>query len=355
MTTGPSPVLPIRIRAVGTALPAHRFEQARLYEEALVGYFGANPKAAPIFANPAIQARHSVLPDPFAFFAKRPGAGERNAVYAEEAPKLARQAAEACLARAGVAAEDVDVVVTITCTGYMTPGVDIQLARDLGMRPDVRRYALGGMGCYAAFPGLACARQALQAGPARRALVVAVELCTLHFQDEADTDNVVSTSLFADGAAAALLEVGEGPGWAIEDMASATLYSTGRHMTWHLTDTGFRMHLSSYVPLILKEGVRPWLEGWLGGRGLGLADVPRWGLHPGGPRILDNLEEVLALPEGALAASREVLRECGNMSSATIFFVLDQLQAEPGERAGLLAFGPGLTMEGALLRRCEDT
>lgn len=341
----------MRITAIGTALPPHRFDQRRLYAEALTGYFGANPRAEAIFANPAITARHSVLEDPVGFFAGRPGAGERNAVYAAEAPALARQAAERCLERAGVEAREIDTLVTITCTGYMTPGVDIQLARDLGMRQDVRRYALGGMGCYAAFPGLACARQAIRAGDARRALVVAVELCSLHFQDEADTDNVVSTALFADGASAALLEAGDGPGWVVEEMATATLYSTGRHMTWHLTDTGFRMHLSSYVPLILKEAVRPWLEGWLAARGLTLQDVARWGLHPGGARILDGLRDALELPEAALAASREVLRECGNMSSATIFFVLDQLQAEAGERAALLAFGPGLTMEGALLRR----
>ena len=122
-------------------------------------------------------------------------------------------------------------------------------------------------------------------------------------------------------------------------------------MTWDLTDTGFKMHLSGYVPLILKEGVRPWLEGWLAGRGVGLADVARWGIHPGGPRILDHLEASLGLPPDALAASREVLRECGNMSSATILFVLDALRADPGDRAALLAFGPGLTMEGALLRK----
>lgn len=344
----------MRIVAVGTALPPNRFDQKRLYAESLDGYFGSNPKAAAIFDHPAIEARHSVLEDPAAFFAARPGAGARNAVYAAEAPALARQAAEACLARAGLGPGDVDTLVTITCTGYMTPGVDIQLARDLGMRQDLRRYALGGMGCYAAFPGLACARQAIRAGDARRALVVAVELCSLHFQAEADTDNVVSTALFADGAAAALLEAGDdGPGWRVDDMASETIYATGRHMTWHLTDTGFRMHLSSYVPLILKEAVRPWLAGWLGRHDLGLADVARWGLHPGGARILDGLQDALELPPDALAASREVLRTCGNMSSATILFVLDQLQAEPGDRAALLAFGPGLTMEGALLRRLE--
>lgn len=341
----------MRITSLGTALPPHRFEQQRLYAEALGGYFDGNPRAEAIFAHPAIAARHSVLADPVAFFAGRPGAGARNAIYAAEAPALARQAAERCLARAGMAASEVDTLVTITCTGYMTPGVDIQLARDLGMRQDLRRYALGGMGCYAAFPGLACAGQAIRAGDARRALVVAVELCSLHFQAEPDTDNVVSSALFADGAAAALLEAGDGPGWAIEELTTATLYNTGRHMTWQLTDTGFRMHLSSYVPLILKEAVRPWLAAWLAGRGLTLADVARWGLHPGGARILDGLRDALELPEDALAASREVLRECGNMSSATIFFVLDQLAAEPGERAALLAFGPGLTMEGALLRR----
>jgi len=342
-----------RIAGIGTALPAHRFAQDRLYAEALEPYFRDNPKAGKIFAHPGIAYRHSVLPDPAAFFAGRPGAGARNAVYAAEAPGLARQAVEAALASAGFEAAALGTLVTTTCTGYMTPGIDLKLAATLGMAPGLRRYALGGMGCYAAFPGLNAALASLRSGEAERAVVSCTELCTLHFQVGSDTDNVVTTSLFADGASAIALDAAPGPGWQVEATRTATLYDTAEHMTWHLTDTGFQMYLSAYVPMILRDAVGSWLTGWLAERGLAVGDVQHWGIHPGGPRILDGLQAAFGLADAQLAPSRTVLRECGNMSSATVFFILDALTAagpRPGERAVLLAFGPGLTMEGALLR-----
>ncbi|HEY9722126.1 MAG TPA: type III polyketide synthase [Oscillatoriaceae cyanobacterium] len=335
-----------RIVGVGTALPGNAMAQQTLYARHLVPYFGGNSRAEKIFANPAIATRHTVLADPGAFYAESPGAGARNAVFAREAPGLARRAAERALG--GQPPDSLDALITVTCTGYMTPGLDILLAQALGMRPDLRRFGLGGMGCYAAFPGLNLARSALSAG-ARRALVVCAELCTLHFQPDANTDNIVSTSLFADGASAIALSGEDGPGWSIVDTRTATLYDTGEHMTWHLTDTGFRMSLSSYVPLILREAIGDWLAAWLAEHGLTIADVAHWGIHPGGPRILDHLQEALGLSEAQMTPSREVLRTCGNMSSATIFFILNRLAASPGERALLLAFGPGLTLEGALL------
>lgn len=335
-----------RIVGLGTALPANRMTQPAIYAELLAPYFAENPRAEKIFANPAIATRHTVLENPGAFYAGAPGAGARNAIFATEAPRLARQAAERALGP--IAPASLDALVTVTCTGYMTPGLDILLAQALGMRPNLRRFGLGGMGCYAAFPGLNLARSALQAG-AKRALVVCAELCTLHFQADAGTDNIVSTSLFADGASAVALEAQGGPGWNILDTRTTTLYETGEHMTWHLTDTGFRMTLSSYVPLILREAIGDWLAAWLGEHGLDVAAVAHWGIHPGGPRILDHMQDTLGLSEAQMAPSRAVLRACGNMSSATIFFILDRLQADPGERAVLLAFGPGLTLEGALL------
>jgi predicted naringenin-chalcone synthase len=349
----------IRIAGVGTALPSHRFEQFAIYRDILEPYLKGNPKAEKIFSHPGIASRHTVLEDPAAFYRAMPLTGARNAVYEEQAPLLATQAARQALAMAGFEPASLQTLVTTTCTGYMTPGLDILVAKNLGLSQSLRRYALGGMGCYAAFPALNLARQSLLGGEAKRALVVSTELCSLHLQTNDDTDSVISASLFADGASALALEAVSAPleaGFEVVDTASLTLYDTSEHMTWNLGDRGFQMYLSSYVPQILQASVGDWLTAWLGHHDLSLADVAHWGIHPGGSRILDGLQVAFGLSDEQMAPSRAVLRDCGNMSSATIFFVLDRLlakRAQQGEWAVLLAFGPGLTMEGALLRWVE--
>jgi predicted naringenin-chalcone synthase len=227
------------------------------------------------------------------------------------------------------------------------------------MRPDLGRTCVLGMGCYAAFPGLRRAVQVVQANPNHTALVLAIELCSLHFQTgDASMDNVVSSALFADGAAALLLGAGDRRNGAsrprLLDSATYCDYQTFEHMSFRLTDEGFQMQLSSYVPELLAANIEDFVAGLLERNRLAVGDIRFWGVHPGSAKILDHVQERLGLTENALDCSREVLHQYGNMSSPTVLFVLDQLQRQAGPQPGdygvLLAFGPGLTMESALVQ-----
>lgn len=339
------------ITSLATAVPPHRYDQGEIFALLFGREHGPDSKARAIFERSAIATRHSVLADP-GFILANPSTQARNEVYVAEAHRLAAEACRRCLDNAGLAAQDVDTFVVVSCTGYEIPGLDLTLAKELGMRPDVRRTCVLGMGCYAAFPGLARARDAVLAKKGSRSLMVAVELCSLHFQPGGSDDHVVSCALFADGAAAVLLEA-EGS-LAVVDAETLTQYDTAEHMTFSLTDNGFKMFLSSYVPQILGTKVEDLLRGLLSRNGLSPADVRHWGIHPGGRKIIDHLQQGLGLTDEQVASSRRVLRDYGNMSSPTVLFVLDDLmrtsRPKPGEYAVMMAFGPGLTMEACLLR-----
>ena len=227
------------------------------------------------------------------------------------------------------------------------------------MRPDLRRTCVLGMGCYGAFPALHRARQAVAHSPGRTALVLALELCSLHLQDDDSLENMVVSALFADGAAAALVGAepfagGRPLGPRLVDAATFCDYTTFDHMAFHVTDHGFQMRLSAYVPDVLAANIEAFVDPLLARNGLGRDQVRFWGVHPGGSKILDYLQQRLALDDAQMDYSRAVLRDYGNMSSPTILFVLDQIQRcgrpAPGDYGLLLAFGPGLTMEAALVQ-----
>jgi len=236
------------------------------------------------------------------------------------------------------------------------------------MRPDLNRTCVLGMGCYGAFPALLRARQAVAAQAGRTALVLAIELCSLHFQLDDSTENVVSSALFADGAAAALVGCrgapacapagGRGSGMqsgpALIDSATYCDYRTFEHMAFHVTDHGFRMRLSAYVPELLAANIESFVDSLLGRNRLRRAEIRFWGVHPGSSKILDHIQARLGVPEAHLEFSRRVLHDYGNMSSPTILFVLDEIQRcgrpASGDYGVLLAFGPGLTMEGMLVQ-----
>jgi predicted naringenin-chalcone synthase len=336
-----------QLLALGTAVPDATYPQRQIAQMLFPGPGEASSRAGLIFAKSAIATRHSVLADP-AFLLANPGTEARNRVYVEEAHALAASAVRRCLKQANLGPEAVDLLVVVSCTGVETPGLDLTLAAALGMRQDLRRTCILGMGCYAAFPGLQRALDFVAAHPGKRALVVCVELCTLHLQADESDENLVATALFGDGAAAVLVGAGAGP--QVVDTRTLTAYDTAEHMSFKLTDHGFKMHLSSYVPKILETNVEGLLEGLLVPHGLAVADVARWAIHPGGRKILDHVQERLGLSDGQVAASRKVLKEHGNMSSPTVLFVLDEVQAEPGDWGVMMAFGPGLTLEAALLR-----
>ncbi len=274
--------------------------------------------------------------------------------YAELAPPLAVQAAAAALGPSGVRAGDLTHLVTVSCTGFVAPGVDVALIRSLGLPPTVQRTHIGFMGCHGALNGLRVARAFAAAEPDARVLLCAVELCTLHYHYGWDAQKVIANALFADGAAAVVgVPAGAAPpgAWRVEATGSCLVPDSADAMSWTVGDHGFEMTLARQVPRLIAVHLRPWLEAWLARHGAALDAVGSWAVHPGGPRILDAVEEGLGLPRAALEPSRAVLRDHGNMSSPTVLFILDRLRAARAPRPCVaLGFGPGLVAEAALLR-----
>lgn len=294
----------------------------------------------------------------------RPGTRIRNELYIEAATKLYVDAAQQALAASdGIGPEDITHVITVSCTGFYQPGPDYKIVRALELDPHVQRYHLGFMGCYASFPALRAAKAFCEADPGAVVLLVSAELCTLHVRSSNDPDQIIASSVFADGAAAAIV-TGRAPGpettaLRLDEFDTALTPVGEDDMAWKIGDEGFEMILSSYVPKIIDQHIRGALEP-LFAREPGLAerpykDIQRWAVHPGGRSILDKVESKLELRPDQLMPSRETLRQFGNMSSATILFVLkhimDSPSEEPEERVCAMAFGPGLTVETALLTK----
>ena len=338
------------IAGIGVAFPP-AVTQQDLWD----GYFSnhyagaARGLAKRIFANSGVVTRHAVI-NPNVEDPSMWSTGTRMERYLAEALPLGKDAVSGALGRAGVAASDVGLLVVCSCTGYVTPGLDILLARDLGMPADARRVFVGHMGCYAALPGLgvACDYVAMHERPA---VLLCVELPSVHVQPATvDPQQVVAHALFSD-AAAALVVTPDGPGPRVVEISSLTDTTAADHMTWHVTDLGFRMGLSALVPEVLSRHVRALVDPMLVRAGLSVADIGGWSVHPGGPRILDVVAERLDLSEQAMAASRAGLAEHGNCSSPTVLLILDRLlRAGPPSGDGMLmAFGPGLTLYAALL------
>jgi predicted naringenin-chalcone synthase len=281
-----------------------------------------------------------------------PGTGQRMAHYAEHAGPLALQAARAALDRAELAAERCTHLITVSCTGFLAPGVDNHLIRHLQLSPDIERTHIGFMGCHGALNGLRVARAFTTADPGACVLLCAVELCSLHYHYGWDPQKVIANALFADGAAALIGTAADTPAdWQLLASGSHVFPDSTSAMTWTIGDHGFAMTLSRKVPELLQNQLRPWLADWLAHQRLTLADVATWAIHPGGPKILEGVEEALGLDRQATAVSREVLAHYGNMSSPTILFVLDLLRQRQAPRPCVaLGFGPGLVVEAALFR-----
>ncbi len=347
------------VLGLSTGVPNGRYSQTEIlaYFVKMLGI--PERRVRRIFEGAEIDHRCFVIDD--TFYEKERTTEVRNKRYVEEALPLGEMTIRRCLDSSGYAPQDIDDFLVVSCTGVEIPGLDLVLAGRLGMRPDLRRTCILGMGCYAAFPGLLRAREAVAGKPERLALVLALELCSLHFQFDTSLENVIASALFADGAAAVLVgtqdaeQTSDMPAWPrLVDSATRCEYNTFEHMSFGLTDHGFRMHLSTYVPEILAAQIEPFVDGLLSRNGLQRQDVRFWGIHPGGSKILDYLQTRLGLTDDHMAFSRSVLRQYGNMSSPTILFVLNEIQChgQPsrGDYGLLMAFGPGLTMEGLLLQ-----
>ena len=342
------------IAGLGTALPPPTV-QADLWDGFFARHFAGDRRALArrIFANSGVLTRQAavspLLEDVSGWSTER-----RMRRYQVEAVPLGKEAVGRALTDAGVAADELGLFAVCSCTGYATPGLDILLARDLGMSPNVQRLFVGHMGCYAALPGLGTAADFVVAR-GRPALLLCAELTSLHLQPAStrtDMQQIVSHALFSDAAAAVVLTPGDpSHGYAVLEVAAVTDATTADHMTWDVTDLGFRMGLSPRVPAVLSVHVRKLVDELLARHGRTIGDVDGWAVHPGGPKILDVVQERLGLDDEALAASRGVLSAYGNCSSPTVLLVLDALRrrAAPPRRVVMLAFGPGLTLYGMLL------
>jgi predicted naringenin-chalcone synthase len=293
-----------------------------------------------------------------------PSTKVRNDLFATQATGLFIEAADKALAACeGIAAADVTHVVTVSCTGFFNPGPDYKLVRALDLSPAVQRFHLGFMGCYAAFPALRAAKAFCEADPDAVVLVVSAELCSLHVRTSNDPDTILGSSLFSDGAAAAVITARDVPASAPAlrlDHFETVLTPVGEEsMAWNIGDQGFEMVLGTYVPHIIDEYIVGALEPLLAREpslaGRDYSDIEHWGIHPGGRSILDKVESKLGLRQEQLVPARETLRDYGNMSSATVLFVLKRILelAATGseEKVCSMAFGPGLTVETALFTK----
>jgi len=273
--------------------------------------------------------------------------------YAQEAPRLALAAAKRALADAQVEADQITHLITVSCTGFFSPGLDAGLIEALSLPRGVRRLHVGFMGCHAAFNALAAARDAATELDAR-VLVCCVELCSLHLAYGVDPGKLVANALFADGAAAAVVgrepEAGDGA-CRLDDFSSYLVPDSQDAMTWKIGDHGFEMTLSAGVPEVIRRHLRGWCESWLARHDLKLSDVAGWAIHPGGPKILSAVGEALELGPRDLRFSKNVLARHGNMSSATVLFILRQMVGEVSGPCVAIGLGPGLMAEGMLVNR----
>jgi predicted naringenin-chalcone synthase len=376
------------IKSIGTAVPKHSVAQEDAAQAAieLCGLTDKQRRLLPtLYRHAGVRRRHSVVlgtgvngsTAEQSFYRsveeagpRGPSTADRMRVYEGSAATLAAVACRSALDAAKMRVDEITHLVTVSCSGFCAPGPDVHLVHELGLSQDVARTHVGFMGCHGALNGLRVARAYTDADPHAKVLLCAVELCSLHHQYEWNPEQIVANALFADGAAAAVCvhdsdepasagSNGDGtdaaernsPGH-LRALASAStiIPATENLMSWRIGDHGFEMGLSSQVPEVIRSTLQPWLKNWLTAHDLDVEKVGQWAIHPGGPRILQACEEALELDPEATATSRAILAEYGNMSSPTILFICDRLlrQSAAGPWV-LLAFGPGLTVEAALV------
>jgi alpha-pyrone synthase len=271
-----------------------------------------------------------------------PSTGARMRQYEIEAPVLAQRAVNRL--DLGDLKRKITHLVVTSCTGFSAPGIDLQVIQRVGLNPSVERTIVGFMGCYAAINALKVARHIVRSEPDAKVLLISIELCTLHFQETYELQQMMPFLLFADGCAAALIS-SEPRGLSIESFYATVLPEAASQMAWHIRDLGFDMVLSSRIPTSVGDAIHRASGSILAGAQP--RDIDLWAVHPGGRAILDAVEAALRLPMSALSTSRRVLRDFGNMSSATVLFVLKALLEEQrqGAEGCAMSFGPGLTAE----------
>ena len=358
------------ITSIGTANPKHKIAQkdiAKFMKKSLHMSDREGIMLDKLYDASGIETRYSVLEDfskleePLSFFSLNgkpdPSVGERMAIYKEEAIKLALQAAENVIQNHGhIKKGDFTHIIAISCTGMYAPGLDIELVEQLGLQKNIERTCINYMGCYAAFNGLKMADNICRSNSEAKVLMVCVELCSIHFQRLKSKDSLLSNALFSDGAAAVIIEghIKKGISFSLNNFY-CDIYSEGKsEMEWNIANNGFEMVLTSKVPLYIKKGIKDITNNLLQNNNLSLNEINYFAIHPGGKRILEVIEQELGLSAAQNQHAYKVLENYGNMSSATVLFVLKEVMQELkssdiGSSIVSFAFGPGLTLESMLL------
>lgn len=308
-----------------------------------------------VIDNSAIERRYFV--HPFEYIVEPRPLSEIAREYKEHSIRLGRQVTAECLRRSGLSARDIDLIITVSCTGFMIPSLDAYLINEFGFRSDIRRLPITELGCAAGAAALSHASGFIAGSPEANVLVVSVELASLCFQrEDLSPANLISSALFGDGAAAAVVTGASRPGPRIAASASHFFPDALDAMGFDLRDTGFHIILSRDVPFMIKARIRQLVTEFLAQRGRRIEEISAFVLHPGGQKLLAFVEEELGVTHGETEFSWRVLRDYGNLSSASVFFVLDDYlarrQGAPGDLGLLAAFGPGFSAELALLEWC---
>ena len=360
------------ILGLGTAAPQHRIgrDAATKYAEMMsCSEPKQTRKVAAVYRRSGVQHRGSVLleesiggsisqnfyqaatsPDD-----RGPSTLCRSERYHQEAPILAKASAARALEQSQLTADEITHLVTVSCTGFSAPGIDIALIDGLGLPATTQRVQVGFMGCHGAINGLRAAQGLCAADPNARVLMCSVELCSLHYQYGYDSDRIVSGALFADGSASVVLapssESAECQLGSVGATGSCLVPDSRDAMTWLIGNYGYEMTLRATVPGLIEEQLEGFLTPWLAEQGHSIDSIGGWAAHPGGARILTAVETALGLDSNELAVSRSVLADHGNMSSATMLFILERFAAEKRPKPWLmLGFGPGLEIEVALIK-----
>ncbi len=360
------------ITSIGTAVPDYCISQSTLSEfmmRAMQPDYEGTRKLKTIFRASGISTRYSVLDDygkteNFSFYSNTtdfepfPSTEKRINEYRTHAIGLSKKAIENCLAkRENFSPLSITHLITVSCTGMYAPGLDIDIVRELKLNTSIQRTSINFMGCYASFNAIKIADSICSASPEAKVLIVCTELCSLHFQKQPTDDNFLANALFADGSAALLMEATANTGWNLSPIAfhNALAFSEEDHMAWTVGNFGFEMKLSSYVPDIIRDGIQSLTTEMLLSIEKKLQDIQHFAIHPGGKKILEAIEEKLGLTKEHNKPAYNVLNDFGNMSSPTVLFVLDSILKKlnhTDQNALVLsfAFGPGLTLEGALFK-----
>ena len=344
----------VGLLSLATALPPHMVGQQEAKAKARELYGGKKAifdRLASVFDNAAIAQRHIVAP--IEWYAGNHGWKERNRLYLDACDALFLEVATKAIEQAGLQPSDIDGVVAVSTTGIATPSLDARNGPALGLRPDVRRVPIFGLGCAGGVNGMATAARLAAAEPGSRWLFVTIETCSIAIRlDSDDPAAIVATAIFGDGAAAAVVQAGHAGLATIAGAGEKMWPDTLNIMGWRVEDPGLAVIFDRAIPPFVEAELAGAVDNLLAEMGQTRAEIDRFCCHPGGVKVIDAIEAALALPVGTLDLERDVLRDCGNMSAPTVLFVLERLIARGlPERILMTAFGPGFTCAGLLLER----